>query len=237
MMAAILLLAAGVRFHLLGAQSLWHDEGNSLVQATRSFTAIADNAARDIHPPGYYWLLAIWRRLTGDSEFALRALSAFASVMTVAFAYALGKRLTGRVAGLTAAGMVALNTFSVYYAQETRMYALLALWGAASMWAFVGFIQSASFETRRDISLQNLIIRYAIGLSLLNVAGLYTQYAYPFVMLAQGIAFVAWLFPALNVSRRTGTLLRAPALRWLGVYIALNVATILLYLPWLSIAW
>src|SRR5688500_10570992 len=66
----ILLLAAALRFHLLGAQSFWNDEGNSYVQATRSFADIAANAARDIHPPGYYWLLAAWRSVAGDSEFA-----------------------------------------------------------------------------------------------------------------------------------------------------------------------
>ena len=66
---AVLLLAAGLRFHELGAQSLWNDEGNSVVQAGRSLSAIAEHAARDIHPPGYYWLLAGWKGLTGDSEF------------------------------------------------------------------------------------------------------------------------------------------------------------------------
>src|SRR5215207_1492833 len=81
---AVILLAFALRFHLLGAQSLWHDEGNSYVQATRSFADIALNAGRDIHPPGYYWLLAIARAVWGESEFALRALSAFASVITVA---------------------------------------------------------------------------------------------------------------------------------------------------------
>src|SRR5688500_3459356 len=119
----ILLLAAALRFHLLGAQSLWNDEGNSYVQATRSFADIAANAARDIHPPGYYWLLAAWRSVSGDSEFALRALSAFASIVTVAFTYYLGRRLYGAGAGLLAALLVALNSFSIYYAQEARMYA------------------------------------------------------------------------------------------------------------------
>ncbi|MEL6272636.1 MAG: hypothetical protein AAFR22_22715, partial [Chloroflexota bacterium] len=72
----ILLVAAGLRFHDLGVQSLWNDEGSSYVQATRSFADIATNAAADIHPPGYYWALRMWRGLVGESEFALRYLSA-----------------------------------------------------------------------------------------------------------------------------------------------------------------
>src|SRR3954468_10572149 len=76
----VLLIAAALRFHLLGAQSLWNDEGNSYVQAMRSFSDIATNAGLDIHPPGYYWLLGGWRLLSGTSEFALRLLSTFASL-------------------------------------------------------------------------------------------------------------------------------------------------------------
>ena len=45
-------------------------------------------SAADIHPPGYYALLAGWRVLTGESEFALRALSAFASILSAAAAFA-----------------------------------------------------------------------------------------------------------------------------------------------------
>ena len=170
----ILLLAAGLRFHNLGVQSFWNDEGNSYVQATRSFAEIAATAARDIHPPGYYWLLAIWRVLVGESEFALRALSAFASVISVAFAYAVGRRLYGGLAGLTAALLTAINTFSLYYAQETRMYALLALWGAAGFWALIRFCERPTG-------------RRALVLGVINAAGLWTQYAYPFLMLAQGV--------------------------------------------------
>ncbi|MBL8157651.1 MAG: glycosyltransferase family 39 protein, partial [Anaerolineae bacterium] len=105
---AIILLAAGLRLHNLGAQSFWNDEGSSYVQATRSFAGIASNAARDIHPPGYYWLLALWRLLVGETEFALRALSTFASIISIAFTFALGSKRISPIAGLTAALFVAL---------------------------------------------------------------------------------------------------------------------------------
>ncbi|MBC7810841.1 MAG: glycosyltransferase family 39 protein [Burkholderiales bacterium] len=174
------MVAAGLRFHLLGAQSLWNDEGSSYVQATRSLSDIAIHAARDIHPPGYYWLLSIWRTLTGDSEFALRSLSVFVSVLSVALTFALGKRLYNSAAGLLAAAFVTVNTFSIFYAQEARMYALLTLWGAAAMWAFLLFTQRPT-------------PRRTLALAILNAAGLWTQYAYPFVMLTQGVLFVVWL--------------------------------------------
>ena len=226
---AVILIAFFLRFHNLGAQSFWNDEGSSYVQATRSFADIAANAARDIHPPGYYWLLAIWRQFSGDSEFGLRALSAFASLMTVAFTYALGKRLFNPAAGLAAALFVALNTFSIYYAQEARMYALLALWGVMGMWALVGLLSPPPnpLSAKRGGG-----IRWALTLALINAAGLYTQYAYPFVMLAQGVIFLVWLMGKLFGERTR----RASSLQRLGWYVGANVLTILLYLPWIPTA-
>jgi 4-amino-4-deoxy-L-arabinose transferase-like glycosyltransferase len=217
----ILFLAFAVRFHLLGAQSLWNDEGSSYVQATRSLSDIAANAARDIHPPGYYWLLHLWRLFTGDTEFALRSLSALASVLAVALTYTLGKRLYSPAAGLAAALLVTLNTFQIYYAQEARMYALLALWGAAGMGALVGLITSppATFHSWRGAQ-----ARWALALALINAAGLWTQYAYPFVMLAQGVIFGLWWFGAPLAGQRFRALL---------VYVLANLLTIALYLPWL----
>ena len=226
---SVLILAAGVRFHLLGNQSLWHDEGNSYVQATRSFGDIADNASRDIHPPGYYWLLKIWMKLTGETEFALRVFSAFASIITVAVTFAIGKQLFTEVPGLAAASFVALNSFSIYYAQEARMYALLAMWAALAMWVFVIVVKSQG--TNRN---------WAIALALFNVAGLYTQYAFPFVMLAQGILFIAWIGNELTIKKVTleSTInILKKYQSFIQIYILTNIATLILFAPWASTAW
>ncbi|NWG18122.1 MAG: glycosyltransferase family 39 protein, partial [Chloroflexi bacterium] len=257
---AVILFAACLRFHNLETQSLWNDEGNAYVQATRSLADIAANAARDIHPPGYYWLLAIWRGLAGDGEFALRALSALAGVLTVAFTYALGRRLLGVFAGLTAALFVALNTFQVYYAQEARMYALLALWSAAGLWALARLLSQQSLVFRR----QSLVLktRYSIlstilPLALVNAVGLYTHYAYPFVMVAQGVIVLVWVASAAltprpplpqgegEMSARQGTSKppsdtgnRQPATgNLLIAFILANLLALALFLPWLPTAW
>ncbi|MCL4256670.1 MAG: glycosyltransferase family 39 protein, partial [Anaerolineae bacterium] len=139
-LVVILLIAFLLRVHDIGGQSLWHDEGNTYVQTTRNFAEIADNAGRDIHPPLYYWLITVWTRFMGDSETGLRSLSLFASLITVAVTFAIGKRLFGIIPAVFAMIFISLNTFSIYYAQEARMYALLALLGALAMWLFVRFI-------------------------------------------------------------------------------------------------
>jgi hypothetical protein len=215
----ILLLAAGLRWHHLDTQSLWNDEGSSVVQARRTLPEIAVNAARDIHPPGYYILLAGWRVLTGESELALRSFSVLVSLLSVAAVYALGRLLGGTLTGCSAALIVSLNTFHIYYAQETRMYALLGLWGALGLW----------WVARLCIYPQPLSWRWIIGLVLINVAGLYTQYAYPFVMLVQGL--VVLLYGGWHILRHRPhrhTL-------WLSFTLA-NSAALILFLPWLPTA-
>lgn len=211
-MVGILWVAVGLRFHLLGAQSLWNDEGTSYAQALRTLPEIAEHASRDIHPPAYYWLLALWGRLAGYSEIGLRALSAFASVLTVGLTYAAGKRLFNPIVGLLSASIVTLNTFSIYYAQEARMYALLALITVSAIYLFILFMER---PTRSRM----------IGLAVVNAVGLYTQYAYPFVMLVQGVAF---LFGVFN---------RRVPFKQIIPYTVLNIGTLLLFAPLLPTAW
>lgn len=210
----IVLLAWAVRVHWLDHQSLWNDEGNSLRLAQRSTGDLIDAAGQDIHPPGYYLVLKAWIGLAGESEFSLRALSALEGVLAVAVTIALGSVLFSRGTGVLAGLLVALSPFAVYYSQETRMYAQLGLLSAASMWAFVLWVRTAR-------------TRWALALALINAAGLYTQYSFPFTLLAQAGLFALWLALDPGRARR----------RSLVPYATLNLLTLLLFLPWLPTAW
>ncbi|MBN1202707.1 MAG: glycosyltransferase family 39 protein [Anaerolineae bacterium] len=216
----LLLLALALRIHRLETQSLWNDEGNSLRLAQRSAHDLIDAAGQDIHPPGYYLALKGWIGLAGESEFSLRALSAFEGLLTVAAVAALGRALFSRAAGMLAGLLVALSPLAVYYSQETRMYAQLGLLAVLSMWLFVVWLRRAQMGRAR---------RWALGLALCNAAGLYTQYSFPFTMLAQGALFAAWF-----VWRRRSN---STARRALIDYAALNGLTLALFLPWLPTAW
>lgn len=205
-----ILLAAALRLHALDAQSLWNDEGNTLRLIQRDLPNLLRAANRDIHPPLYYVLLKAWAAFTGESEFALRAFSALIGVLSVACAYALGTALFARGVGMLAAFLTAANTFSLYYSQEARMYALLALFAAVALLCFARWLDSRRLPP-------------LIGLALLNAAGLYTHYAYPLVMLAQGALFVLWF-----AARREW--------RPFGAYVAANLLTVALFLPQLPTA-
>ena len=226
---AILALAAGLRFFRLDAQSLWNDEGTAAALAWRDLATIARNASDDIHPPLYYWLLSLWVRLAGDSEFALRSLSALMSVATVGLTMRLARRWFGSGTALLAGLLLAVSPFAVYYAQEARMYAQVTFMGAAAMLALTRALPAS--EAEPALQPGRLLV---YGLAML--ATLYAHYYAAALLLAHNLAFVAWL----GLRRRPG---RWPwrERRWpwreLGRWALTQALILALYAPWLALAW
>ncbi|MBU0705538.1 MAG: glycosyltransferase family 39 protein, partial [Chloroflexi bacterium] len=213
-----LLLAAVLRFYHLDVQSFWNDEGNSARIAERTLDLIVEGAAGDIHPPGYYLLLHYWRATFGSSEFALRSFSVACGLMLVALTYLLGRRFFGEITGLMAAFLGAISPFAVYYSQEARMYALLGALSAASAYSLLHLLQKPGFFRKT----------WFLAYVLTSAAGLYTHYAFTFVLLVHNAILGLWW---LAVVRRSGN-----RWRWLLMWGGAQATVVALYLPWLSIA-
>ncbi|HQE93813.1 MAG TPA: glycosyltransferase family 39 protein [Anaerolineae bacterium] len=220
-LVVILLIATGLRFYRLDAQSFWNDEGNTARLVERPPALIIEGAAGDIHPPGYYLLLHGWRAITGESEFALRSFSALCGVLTVAVAAAVGRCAGGWRTALGAALIVTVHPLSIYYSQEARMYALLGLVSALTL-----FFSLKSEVQSPKSKLPLLLTPYSLLLALSIALGLYTQYAYIFVLVGLNLAFgLDWV-------------LRRPwNWRRLGAWIAAHLLGGLTFLPWAPIAW
>lgn len=159
--AGITLFAAVLRFATLGVQAYHHDE---IVTASRvlrgSFRHAMDAVGfSESAPPLYYALAWFWTQLTGTGEWGLRSLSALAGVATVPVAYLIGLELRERRTGLMAAALVAVNPMLLWYSQEGRAYALLALLCAVSLLFCVRALRRGE---RRDFLLWGL----ASGLAL-----------------------------------------------------------------------
>ncbi len=133
--AGLTFLAAVLRFATLGVQAYHHDEIVTASRVLRGsfFHAMDAVGFSESAPPLYYALAWIWTQVTGTGEFGLRSLSAVAGVATVPVAYLIGLELRGRRAGLMAAALVAVNPMLLWYSQEARAYALLALLCAVSL--------------------------------------------------------------------------------------------------------
>lgn len=222
LLIAILLLAAGLRFHKLDAQSFWNDEGNSARLSERALPSIIEGTASDVHPPLYYVILRGWRELMGDSEFGLRSFSAFSGILTVAATIAIARLLFIAPGGRVSAGAVvlasgllaAVNPTLVYYSQETRMYALLALLAALSTLTLLRWLNA------------NRRWPWAIAYVVLTTAGLYTHYFYPTILVLQALVLLFWIV------RKDG--MPAAVRTFLSWLIMVGVSFIF-YLPWMPV--
>ncbi|MDH3676394.1 MAG: glycosyltransferase family 39 protein, partial [Anaerolineae bacterium] len=138
----IILIGTALRFLYLGQQSIWYDEAVSLAIADRlSIWDILANRGESSHPPLYYLLLHVWTRWVPINDFSARFLSALAGTLTIPVIYLVGCRLVDRRLGLWSALLIAVFPFHIYYAQEARMYTLLALLTTLSLLFFLEAIK------------------------------------------------------------------------------------------------
>ncbi len=224
LLLSILLLAAGLRFYLLGGQSFWADEGNSVVLAQKTTEAIITSAAADIHPPAYYLLLKAWGAVFGLDETGARSLSAVLGIFTVWGVYLAGSALKNKRTGLLAASLAAINPFLIYYSQEARMYQLLALTAVFAAYALAQWWRDAPGPGRFPAPAASILYVFMATL------GLYTHYAFPIHLIALNLAFLAWL-----AGRRAEGVKRVLG-RYLVSWTALQAIVLLLFLPWAATA-
>src|SRR5687768_2959418 len=124
----------------------------------------------------YYGILKLWPG-AASSEFVLRSLSVVCAAAAAALMAVLAARLFGRVAGFSAGVLFAVNPFVIAYAQEARMYALVALLTVIASLLFVRAIEGPS--TRRWLV-------YAVS----AVALVYAHAVAGSVLIAHAIAFL-----------------------------------------------
>jgi mannosyltransferase len=237
LVVGVLIIAAGLRFYRLDAQSFWNDEGNSARIAERSLASITAGAAGDIHPPLYYYLLHVWRGVFGASEFALRSLSAVLGVLLVWLTYLIARRAFSHGVGVLAAFLAAINPFQIVYAQEARMYLLLAISGAAATGVLLSLLVKWSGSDQGSgigdqgsgIGDQGSGIRSSSrgrwSLVILYAAGLYTHYAFAFILVAHFLGVLVWAIAG-----------RRPIVRSLMPWIGSAAAAGVLFSPWLPTA-
>jgi Dolichyl-phosphate-mannose-protein mannosyltransferase len=128
-LSLLILLGFGLRVHLLGSQELRGDEGFSWNYIQKPPLEILSTIVRegDPQPPLHYWLQWDWLQLTGDSEFAMRAWSAFLSLLLIPLMFQVGARLWRAEVGCLAAGLTAIHPQQIWLAQDVRNMYQLAL--------------------------------------------------------------------------------------------------------------
>lgn len=159
----------------------WIDEGIAVGIASQPLADIPASLRLDGAPPLYYFLLNLWMSLFGSSEAATHSLSLLFALAIVPTALWAGWSLFDRRTGWICAGLAALNPYLATYANETRMYTLVAL---LVLVVAATFLHTFVFANRRYLPL------FVVALTLL----LYTHNWGIFIALAAGLAVIPCAF-------------------------------------------
>jgi mannosyltransferase len=212
-LGALLAVSVLLRTRELGV-GFWIDEGLSVGIADRPLGDIPGVLRQDGSPPLYYLLLHFWMAAAGRSEESVHGFSVVCSALCVPVAFWAGWTLFGRLTAWIAALLAAVNPFITQYAQEGRMYALLALLGLVSVTCWLQAFTTEADAVRRAP---------AIGFAVAFAAMLYTHNWALFFGAASGVAWLLLLWRAAPRERRR--LFHTGLLAYGGV--------LLLYAPWI----
>ena len=157
----ILVLGLIPRVQRLDEVSFWFDEASSWKMTTFSFAEIWHRAAANVHPPLYYWVLKAWSLVAGDGPAALRLMSAFFGLLTIAGTWLLLSEAAGpldreptrdlsigRGPSIVAAMLVALSPLQIDWSVQARMYSLGAALAVFSGWSLLRALRSATSRWR-----------------------------------------------------------------------------------------
>ena len=148
-LAAVTLASLLLRTNALGG-GYWIDEAISVGVASHDLGQIPGLLRQDGSPPLYYLLLHEWIALVGAGEAATRALSLLFATLAVPLSWWAGSAVFDRRTGALAAVAAAACPFLTYYAQESRMYALVAV---LSILAGASFVLAFRDGRRRHVAL------------------------------------------------------------------------------------
>ncbi|MBC7235555.1 MAG: glycosyltransferase family 39 protein [Chloroflexi bacterium] len=227
---AILLLALALRLYRLGAANLWWDEALAVWAVRKGLLGATLWTAGDVHPPLYFWSLWGWVQCVGESEFAMRALSAFWGVLTVALVYRLGRLIADGLGGELVGGLGALFTalarFHIWWSQEMRMYVLAGLAGTASLYAFLRWLR-AEQDAHLSLAARRAWI-IPLGLYIgASIAALYSVLLMGALLFAQNLVVLISLFGA-NRARRG---------RLLGHWVVGQLLIAAALAAWMALSW
>lgn len=195
----VLLIALVLRLPLLNG-SFWLDEAAQALESARPF-AQQHLIAIDFQPPLMHYLVH-FMLFVSKAEWWLRLVSLAAGILTIAGVYMIVKDRWNTKVAIFAGLLLATSAFHIFYSQELRPYALSTCF---AVWSWFFWLR---YEKRPKPSL-------AIGFLLTSIAGIYSMYIYPFLLLSQ------LLYVAIEQRQRFGAFFR----------FALVIA--LAFLPWL----
>ncbi len=162
-------------------RSIWLDEACSVFVAGHDFEGIIREAKiEELSPPLYFLFLAVWIRIFGISELAIRSLSAIFYILSLAAVYALGKSIyNDRKTGLLCSFLYMLSPLAIKHAQNARMYSLLGLLVILSTLFFLRLFLIKT-NSKKDLAIYIVV----------NILGVFTHYWFFFMIFSQIVSYI-----------------------------------------------
>ncbi|MDZ8079551.1 MAG: glycosyltransferase family 39 protein [Nostoc sp. DedQUE01] len=201
----IITISIFTRFFLLQNQSLWFDEGWSLsLSDATSFQEnlykIVNREAGDKYQPLYYLLLFYWRSFFGDSEFAIRSLSALLGVGSVIVMYFTCLNVYGKKHAFWSSLILAVSSFSVFYSQDARPYSLLIFIASLQIYFFSNSLkddQNNKIISKVLFGIFTAIATFGSVLTVMFTSALYISHAIVYKNFKE---WIKWLIPSIIFS-------------------------------------
>ena len=187
LLVLIILLGAFLRFHSIGKESFWLDEGytalaikkfdvNSLIRNSveRGQIIPDDRYSYNSEVPAYFILLESWSKVFGISEFSLRSFSAMFGVLSLIAVFYLANYLFDKKIALISTLLASINLTLIYYSQEARNYSYLLFLSLISIILLLK-------------SLKDGKIKHIVGLVVVNALIIYSHLPWMIFMVFEGI--------------------------------------------------
>lgn len=149
-LVVVLAFSALMRFRNLDTESFWLDELTTLSAISQGSWRSTMEGWLSMVGMGT-WLMYYWKVLVGDSDFALRSLSAICGVLLVLVVSEFTRKIHDEKAAIIASSMISISHLAILYSQEFRPYMFTTL-----------FIWSSFYLIRLDRKLRPFEILFCI---------------------------------------------------------------------------
>lgn len=170
MLAAIIALAAALRFWALSAESLWFDEAFNVMVAewdVRWIILKLTELGLRSTDRNTFTLMLHYVLLLGRTEVFIRAIPAISGVLSVLALYALARRLFDRRVALLASFLLAISPMHIWFSRDARSYALLALFAILAAYFLVRALADNRFDSWIGFAVLSALATYTHAFGIL----------------------------------------------------------------------
>ena len=159
-------------FYKIGVNSLWFDECFSIDLGNDTIREIINYSIyNDTNPPIYLLVVHYWMKVFGNSETALRSISAISMSFACGIFFLLSLRFFNWQAAIFSVLLFFVSNDLFFYSQEGRTYGLILLLCVSSNYLFLQLIKKPNLFVAILLGLLNIAIFYTHTLGTINAIG------------------------------------------------------------------